>query len=188
MKKTKIKERFENAVEAFFDNDKLTENNSLSFTGERAIINEDFPESENEKRSKAFPNLLRQVFLFFPGVFVLFGLSMMLVYISIVQSYNTVRLDKPVQLFLALTISFFMTWLGLGNIRKPKEIAIPLSVIGIGAVIGALSGVVSIIDLKLIHKILSDSGYPLYFLPLGLIIPLATKMWLEKSETEKPGV
>lgn len=187
MKKTKIKERFENAVEAFFDNDKLPEETSMTSAQNSAIF-QDVSEESFSTKSKNLKNILKQIFIFFPGTFILFGLSMMLVYVSIIHPYNTVRLEKPIQLLFILTTTFFMTWLGLGNIRKLKEIAIPMSVVGIGALIGAISGIASIIDLSLIHKILSDSGYPLYFLPFGLIAPLITKMWIEKSYNEKKDI
>ena len=183
MKNAKIKERFENAVEAFFDNEKLQENCALDFFGE-ASLDSKHSEVCDEKKER-LKNVLKQVFLFFPGTLFLFSFSLITVYISIIQSYHTVILEKPFLLFLFLSVSFFMTWIGLGSVRKLKNMLIPLSVAGTGILIGAISGIISIIDLRLIHKILSDSGYPIYFLPLALTVPLLVKMWIEIPNEEK---
>lgn len=171
MKKTQIEEQVKNIFESFFGSENTAENVSLETRKRSEVLYFD-DDKISAGDYKTLTKILKQVFTFFPGAVVLFGLSMMLVYISIIQPYQTVWIDKPIELFLTFAVAFLMTWFGSGNIKKSKHMAIPLSVVGIGALIGAISGIVSIIDLGLLHKIFSDSGYPLYFLPLGLIAPL----------------
>ena len=73
MKKIKIKQRIENARNAFFD-DAYDTNDFPSFRNEAALLLNEKSENFTRKTS-ALETILKQVFLFFPGTLVLFSLS-----------------------------------------------------------------------------------------------------------------
>ena len=71
-----------------------------------------------------------------------------------------------------------MTWHGIGNLRKPKHFIIPVSIIITGFVLGAVSGLMSVLFHQLRSLIWNDA-YPLYFLALALIVPFLAKGWVD---------
>lgn len=181
MKKVKIKERFENAVEAFFNDENLGENNSLDFSSRMDFQHEESAASFKGKAG-SYLKILRQVFLFFPGAFILFYLSLGLTVLT-VNPPPGVTLEFPVRFLLFFSASFLMILLGLGDLRKPKHLAIPLSVILAGvscALISIISGLSGIL--------LRNDKYAIYLFPVALIVPFLAKGWVDKTSEEKPSV
>jgi hypothetical protein len=74
MRKVKLDAKSEKSADAFFDNENLGGNEALSFVGSAKIL-----ELEKEKgftdEHKSLINLLKQVFIFLPGTFLLFFMS-----------------------------------------------------------------------------------------------------------------
>lgn len=176
MKKVKIKERFENAVDAFFDDEKLTENTALSFGTETHFYQKDSSKNSSEK-FKGWVAFLKQAFLFLPGTFVLFFLSILFTGLLMVVPPGNTKLRLLVA-FGVWLVAGLMTVLGLGDWRKPKYFLIPASIISLAGTLAAVSilwngfrGLVSLLD-----------NYAIYFFPLALIVPFLVKGWLEKNE------
>lgn len=168
MKKTRIKERFENAVEAFFDNDKLPEDKTLSFAGERALFNDNSSPSES-KKCETYLSLFKQALLFFPGAFLLFNLSLRLTVFTL-NPTDGVKFFNP----LLLIICSLLIVAGIGSLKNIRHIAIPLAIISFSVVLGGLS------------ELIGDGlnfyyNYGVYFVPLALIIPVLAKDWIDSK-------
>jgi hypothetical protein len=177
--KIKIKQRIENA--AFFADENTGENNLESFRNETNIWEEkkssDFP-----RKSNNLETILKQVFLFFPGTFILYILSMgftvMFISTFVRPSGMTLRFGMVwiMLLFLAATL---MTWLGLGDVRKPKHLVIPASIISVGIVFGTLVSV--LITIPFYGRLFFRDAFPLYVFPLALIVPFLAKGWVDRK-------
>ncbi len=74
MRKVMLNTKSEKSADAFFEDKNPDENAALSFAGSAGIL-----ELEKEKgftgEHKSFTNLLKQVFIFLPGTFLLFFMS-----------------------------------------------------------------------------------------------------------------
>ena len=177
MKKTKIEQRIENAVNAFFDNESLNEN-KLSFVNNSALLKEKSSTSFTEK-ADAFVKILKQVFLFFPGTFVLFNLSLIFTIFTFNPSIGA--LFHPERLALALLVSAFMTMFGLGDIKKVKHLIIPVSIM----LFAFISGFFIAFSASA-FKVLDN--YAAYLFPLALIVPFLAKGWIDKTDKEKSDI
>jgi len=72
MKKTKLKHRIDNAVNAFFDNNReIYVENNLTFASDSALLKQETAARFNEK-ADVLVKILKRTFLFLPGAFYLF--------------------------------------------------------------------------------------------------------------------
>ncbi len=182
MKKIKIKQRIENARNAFFD-DAYDTSDFPGFRNEAALLRNE--KSENfTRKSSALETILKQVFLFFPGTVGLFFLSMGFTVLSISMFVNPLglipryRLVSLMAVFLAATL---MTWLGLGDVRKPKHFVIPASIITVGVIYGTVAGALMGISPQL-GRIIFYNFHPLNLLPLALVVPFLAKGWVDRND------
>ena len=173
-------QRIENARNAFFDEESFDTNNFLSFRMEDAHLqSEKFRDCT--PKNNTLETVLKQVFLFFPGTFILYILSMAFTAVFITTFTRQLRgnflyeLIFPASLFLAATL---MTWLGLGNVRKPKHFIIPASIIGVGVFFGAIAGILMVVSNNF-TRLIFENGLPFYIFPLALIVPFLAKGWVE---------
>lgn len=175
MKEVKLKERLENAYEAFFTNEKLNENDSLSLKNNESSSNEQTPFfSENTK--KVF-NIFRQIFLFLPANFMLFFMSVVLTGVFLLRPSNGGG-SRWFLILIVFLLTSLMTVLGLGSSRNPKHYLIPLSTILIGIFTGTIGSI-----------FLGDEGfgyfirnYLPYFIPLAYIAPVLVKSWVDRTD------
>ncbi len=194
MSKIKIKERLENAVEGFFDNEKLSENTGLEVVSNASMGRVDESVSLAEK-NRTLPSFLKQVFLFFPGTVFLFLLIFALTSVTVflflfssgltnVTGFNPIEAKFPngslPTILLLVVLSFAITWFGLGNLRKKEDICIPVSIVGTGMILGIISGLLSGVSYEMAELIFSES-YPLYFFPIALIVPILAKGLVDNS-------
>lgn len=156
MKKTKFDQRINNAFTAFFDDDQ--ENfgeNSLAFAPDSALLKPEPAAQFNEKGDRLV-KILKRVFLFFPGVLYLFFGTLQIL------SFDFFR--SPLTILVVFLIGSFLTIFGLGNLKNPKHLAIPLSIVAVGIItfwfFSTLGG------LKYVFE------YGIYFFPLALIAPV----------------
>lgn len=181
MKKTKIKQRVENAVNAFFAGEDSSANNLESFRNEANLWQEK-KFSDFSQKSGTMETILKQVFLFFPGTFVLYVLSMgftvMFISAFVRPTGMTPRFGMVwlMLLFLAATL---MTWLGLGDVRKPKHFVIPASIISVGVVCGAFVAV--LMTIPQYGRLFFRDEFPFYIFPLALIVPFLAKGWVDRK-------
>ena len=187
MRKAELNTKSEKPVDAFFDGEIPDEDDALSFVNSARM-----PEIGKEEgvtgEHKPFANILRRVFLFLPGTFILFFMSfgVGIIAMEIIvyrRALETLPDDFPFQftlMGLIILLGTFMTWFGLGDIKNRKHFAIPASLMVTGAVIGAVvkaaAGISDIAD-----KMLDDFSYLIYLLPLALIIPILAKSIVDRK-------
>jgi len=187
MRKVKFDTKSGKSADAFFDNENPDENEVLSFAGSSNISG-----LETEKGfiggHKSFINLLKQVFIFLPGTFLLFFMSFgsAIIFMEIIvyrRTLETLPDDFPFQfalIGLIILLGSLMTWFGLGDIKNRKHLAIPASLIVTGAITGAVvKAAANISDLA--DKMLDDFSYLIYLLPLALIVPILAKSIVDRK-------
>ena len=190
MRKVRLDTKPEKSAEAFFDDENPDKNEALSFANSSKIL-----ELEKEKsfrdEHKFFINLLKQIFIFLPGTFLLFFMSFgaAIIFMEIVvfrRALETLPDDFPLQFALIGLIVFLgtlMTWFGLGDIKNRKHFAIPASLMIMGAALGVIvKATASLSDLA--DKMLDDFTYLIYLLPLALIIPILAKSIVDRKTKE----
>lgn len=178
MKKTKIEQRIENACDAFFTDDFSSENSRLSSTGE-AHLRRGEKVSEISEKADVFLKILKQVFLFFPGTGILFIISFGLTIFAVFNPLNAkIPAGRAVYGVLWFLAAVLMTWYGIGDLRKRKHLVVPLSIIAVGILVGASSGLLASISVYF-QSIVWNNSYPLYWLPLALVVPFLAKGWVD---------
>lgn len=181
MKKIKIKQRVKNATNAFFTDEDSGEANLESFRNEANLWQEK-KSLDCSHQSDTLETILKQVFLFFPGTFVLYVLSMGFTVMFISAFVKPAGISPRfgmvwlMLLFLAATL---MTWLGLGDVRKPKHFVIPASIISVGVVFGAFVAV--LMTIPHYGRLFFRDAFPLYVFPLALIVPFLAKGWVNRK-------
>jgi hypothetical protein len=181
MRKVKLDTKSEKSADASFDRENPDENEALSFAGSVKMsgIKKDEGFADQEKSSVS---ILKQLFLFLPGTFLLFFISFgaAIIAMEIVvfrRPLETLPDDLPFQfalIGLTVTLGTLMTWFGLGDIKNRKHFAIPASLMVSGAIIGAIvKATASLSDLA--DRMLDNFSYLIYLLPLALIIPILAK-------------
>ena len=170
MKKTKLKHRIENAVNAFFENDR--ENyveNRLTFAGNSALLKQETAVRFNEK-GDVLVKILKRTFLFLPGAFYLFFGTLSVFAFDVIQI-------QPIAILPMFLIGGFMTIFGIGNIKNPKHLAIPLSICAVGTAAFAF--------FSMFDGIKSVFEYGIYFFPLSLIAAFLAKSLVDKTDKIK---
>lgn len=133
-------------------------------------------ETSAESNGDNWLKIIKGLFLFLPGAFLLFMSSTFLF-----EAFFSMNLDF-VQVLSAMPWMLlwgFMVLFGIGDVKNPKHLAIPFSIVAISLAV------------FLISYLLGDSSkswflsyYSIYLFPLVLIAPLLVKNMI--SETEKP--
>ena len=184
MKKVKT----ENQSDTFFDSEKTDENKSLRFVGNAEILKlEDNPADE----PKSFHNVLKQIFLFLPGAFLLFYTSFAAAMIAaeiVVFRRPAANLpdDYPLQFALigaVIILGTLMTWFGLGDLKNRKHFVIPASIFITGATLGAIIRTAAKIS-DFFDRMLDDFNFLIYLFPLALIVPVLAKSWVENKKKD----
>jgi hypothetical protein len=175
MKEVKLKERLENAFAAFFDDEKLDENDSLNLTNYETNSTIEKTPFFSETTTTIF-NIFKQVFLFLPANFILYFMSIAFTAFFLFRPFPGRR--GMFMAFIIFLIASFMTVLGLGNWREPKHYLIPLSTISIGIILGIVGSI-----------FFGNGGFGYfmrnfapYFIPLAFIAPVLVKGWVDRSD------
>ncbi len=166
MKKTKIEQRINNTVNAFFDDEPETfGENSLTFASDSALLKPETAAQFNEKGDRLI-KILKRAFLFLPGALYLFFGTLSILSFDFLWSSLTV--------LGVLLIGSFLTIFGLGNLKNPKHMAIPLSIVVVGITTFWLFSTLG--GLKYVFE------YGIYFFPLALIAPLLAKTLVDDKK------
>jgi hypothetical protein len=181
MRKVKLDVKSEKSSDAFFACENPDKNKALIFasSSEMSGINKDEGFADEHR---PFVSILKQLFLFLPGTFLLFFMSFgaAIIAMEIVvfrRPLETLPDDFPFQfalIGLIIVLGTLMTWFGLGDIKNRKHFAIPASLMITGALIGTIvKATASLSDLA--DRMLDNFSYLIYLLPLALIIPILAK-------------
>ncbi|NJM53385.1 MAG: hypothetical protein HC846_08315 [Blastocatellia bacterium] len=164
MKKTKLEERFEKAVNAFFENETLTEQNKLTVFENQQIAQISPAENMAQTADKLF-TFFKRIFAFLPGV----------LFLHIVMP-GIFTFGIGIWTLFFLVSGTFMVWAGLGDLKNKKHLWLPISSMLVGL----------IFSLPFYFLGLSGFSYYVYayigILPLLFIAPILTKSRLEKTE------
>lgn len=173
MERVELKERFAPKVDACFEDDQSDENAALtsSSVDNLSQIKEKTGFSRN---FEILLTILRQVFLFFPGAFALYFVTVSLTGFFYFKPYVIGGSQVPLSLIIGF-ISSILTCLGLGNIKNPKHLIIPLSIIAFSIIAGLL-GCYRYNSGTFVYFL--GRYVPLFF-PLALIIPFFAKFWID---------
>ena len=165
MKKTKIEQRINNAVNAFFENDQENfDVNSLSFAGDSALLKQDAAEHFNEK-GDILVKILKRAFVFFPGALYLFFGTFSILEFEFLQ--------HPLTILAVFLIGSFMTIFGIGDLKKPKHLAIPLSIVAVG--------VAAFLIFSVFGNAKDILEYGIYFFPVALIVSFLAMSLADKT-------
>ena len=170
MKKTKLKRRIENAVDAFFENERenFPENN-LTVAADSRFLKQETAARFSEK-GDVLVKILKRTFLFLPGAFYLF-FGMIAVF-----AFDVFQL-QPLAILPIFIIGGFMTIFGIGNIKTPKHLLIPVSISAVGIAAYAI--------FSMFGNIKSVFEYGIYFFPLALIAAVLAKSLADKTDEAK---
>jgi hypothetical protein len=175
MKKTKIKQRFSNAADAFFANEDLNDNNLIGFSNDSNILRNEHSADLPSKADVAF-KIFKQVFLFLPGTLLLFFLT--IVFTGFLVLRPPIFAESNVAYGLSvMLVSALMTFFGLGDWRKLEHFSIPLSIIILGTVLGFAGSLLFGLE----RFIFFVDRYVIYFFPLALIVPFLAKGWVHEK-------
>lgn len=172
MKKTKIEQRMENAVNAFFETENRAGETALVYGNQTAILQNEANEEFAEKSDKRF-DFFKKAVLFLPGTFVLFFATLASVFF-----YKDLGVNFWTLFWLAS--GGFMVWAGLGDLKNKKHLLLPLSVVSVA------------LTLAIGFGFLPESVQPqmffehsIYFFPIALIVPFLVKSRINGQEVEK---
>ncbi len=183
MKKTTFDQRFEKAVNAFFEDDKSFENSQLAVTENHSILTTEKDKLTTEKID-SFINILKQVFLFFPGTQILYFLGAFVAFTQIVDRLNFPSIFNLWILFWLLS-GTFMTWAGLGDLKNSKHWILPASTLATGTILGTFFGILAKAFPEIHKLIFGDLPIFLLLFPLAFIVPILVKGWLDKEEIDE---
>lgn len=178
-KKVSRRERFKNTSQAFFDDAGMYEKNSLEYVPPETI-NATEENSLSSENTRKVLNILRQVLLFFPAAFVLFFASIAFTARFIFPLPEGVSRISFLGLLMFLGLAL-TTILGLGDLRNPKHLSIPLSIISVGVTLGLIGTV--FFDWFGFGYFLRN--YVPYFFPLAFIAPVLAKNWVDRIGTDE---
>ena len=189
MRKVKLDDKSGKSADAFFDDENPVENEALSCAGGAKLSEIESEGSAGE--SKSFINVLKQIFLFLPGAFLLFFMSFAAAMIAveiIVFSRPIASLPDDYLLQFALigfviVLGTLMTWFGLGDIKNRKHFAIPASIIITGATTGAIVKAAAKIS-DFADRMLDNFDYLIFLFPLALIIPVLAKGIVDRKSED----
>lgn len=164
MKKTKLKHRIENAVNAFFDDRENYDENGLIFVADSRLQKRETTARAKEK-GDVLVKILKRAFIFLPGALYLF--------FGTLTIFSFDFLWNPALAVLVFLIGSFMTIFGIGNLKNLKYLAIPLSICAISlaayAIFSTFGGLKSVFE------------YGIYFFPLALISSFLVKSLIDKT-------
>ena len=166
MKKTKIKQRIENARNAFLDDEILTKNDSISFVRDYDVLRKEISGVAVEK-SDASCKILKQTLLFFPGTFLLWSSTLALSF-----NYFVWQPQNFLKIFFLIGGGLLMIG-GIGDLKNPKHLAIPFS----GIAICALPFIISLFTTGQSFLM----GEAVYFFPLVLVVPFLAKGLVDRN-------
>jgi uncharacterized membrane protein len=196
MKKQKIKDRFENAINAFFEND--AQLNEVQFENSQIVLNQNSsaildssPKPETNGNFEWMISSGKLFFLFLPGSFFLFKVSLIFAYITMITYPRTVSNpgkfeyyfveylidNSSVGIFFSL-IAVVMTFMGIGSLKETKNLMVPGLIVSFSMLLfGALSFLPEPMRANTIQY------YSIYLFPLMLVGVYFVKHRIEeKSE------
>jgi hypothetical protein len=166
MKKTKIKQRIENARNAFFETGDDKSENALAYANDTAFLRNEESTSKSEK-SDFWVNLARQLLWFLPGAFLLFFATLSSVFFFPYQGLT-------LQMLFWFFAGGFLCFAGMGSLKRVKNLLVPLAIVVFTAGVAAL--------FSLFPTALQQALYFNYSIYLFPVVPIGSsllKNWID---------
>jgi hypothetical protein len=155
MKKIILKEQIQSDLDSLWANEQETEENSLSRTTESRWLTSETGGTLGKKADLGV-NIL---YLFFAAMF---GFSYQFFW------------ENPLTILIVFAIGSFLTIFGIGDLKNPKHLVIPVSIVSIGLLAYSLFSMFGAL------KYLFDYG--IYFFPLALVVPFLARSFVERTD------
>lgn len=183
MNKIKTETKPEKSDNSFFESENSTENQVLD------LVNSSKLSKTEGVTNNLLLTLIKQVFLFLPGTFLLYLIGFIGAFI-LIDSFSVQEPAEifgmrsvPLQILVFGIIALFgtlMTWFGLGDIKNKKHSAIPLSILATGGILAAISKILT--DLFGFTGLFEAMNYYfIYLFPLVLVVPVLVKGWVDRK-------
>ncbi len=166
MSNIKLDDRIENAMNAFFETETDRGEFALAYGGnETAIAADDTAFSE---KADKWTGWLRGLFLFLPGAFVLFYMTLTIIFFYPGLSFQG--------LFMFFS-GIFLTYAGSGTLKNMKNLAVPGSIIAVAAAVAIVS---SLFPAKAQPDLYF--WYSIYLFPNALIAAKLIQAWVSDKK------
>lgn len=177
MKKTDLRRRIDNSIEAFFrDPEDASGAGGLSLVGETSLRRQE-AESDLNKRAGVLTKVLRRIFLFLPGAFFLYFASLFLLYACFVTGLDILGFGPG---FVGLVVSSFMTVVGIGSVKDSKHLTIPASIFACSLLVFMVSLLLPAGPTRATFLF----EYSAYLFPFVLLTAFGVRRWVEKLDGE----
>lgn len=188
MRKQKIKERFENVIDAFFENDVRFEDAQIALNNDSTLVLDDYAEKETTRKIDSTISYVKMIFLFLPGSFFLFKVSLIFAYITTFFSHTISNYGKFEYFFVEFLIknsylgiffslaACFMVFIGVGSIKETKNLIAPGLIISFSML---LFGVFTFLPEPFRGDVVQY--YSTYLFPLVLVGVGFVKSWIEEK-------
>lgn len=168
MKKVKIEERLESAVNAFFATGDDKNASALVFANDSAVLpgREDAAFTE---KAELWTNAARQMFLFLPGAFLLF-------FTTLTGLYFVPQIGFSSQMLFWLAAGGFLCLAGSGSLRNTRNPLVPFSIVLFAALFGILF---SLFPADMQTALYFDRS--IYLFPFVLVSSKLLQNWLDEK-------
>jgi hypothetical protein len=173
MKKIKLENRIENAVNAFFEDENLHENTQLSYFADTALLANEQPKSFTQKADSVITTL-KYIFFFLPGSFALYFFTLLVAYFPLGEASAGMLLAMA----LYLGAGSFMTLVGIGSVKEVKNLVVPFSIMFFATIFATI---VSLLPLPTEIKEHICFYYSALLFPVALIIANLAKNWVNEK-------
>ena len=165
MNKTKLDERIENALNAFFETPPDHGQFALRYTGQTALA---ATETSFSEKADKWSRIVREIFMFGPGTLCLFCGTLTSVFF-----YGAVGRSFGFEWIFTYLLFVFLTYAGSGSIKNYKNLAVP------GIVI-TMSLAIAIVPSFLLGKELADQYFwhSMYLFPFVLVCAKLVQSWV----------
>ncbi len=179
MKKKTIEQRINNSINVFFDESQNFGENKLSYVNNVALAKDESKTTFTEK-ADGFGKILKTVFIFLPGAFFLYFISIFFLYAFFIDKTNLLNFGFGLMFWV---VSALMTMFGIGDIKKLRSLWIPASVCAVSFAPFVIS---LFLPSSMQTKFLFE--YAAYFFPLVLIVSYLTKTLIDKADNKNSAI
>ncbi len=168
MSKIKLDDRIENALNAFVATEYRHGSMTMTYSVDNGMAIT--PAPAFSKKVDKWSCLLRELFLFGPGTFLLYFTTLLVVFFYPIGGVSFAG-------FFMVAATAFVTYAGVGNLRQIKNLAVPATVIAGAALVSVIRSFFPV------PEYLSPFfSWAIYSFPLVLIAAKLVQMWLAEKK------
>jgi hypothetical protein len=168
MNNTKLDDRLENALNAFFENEPEPNRFELAYSGQPTAIAS--PDATFSEKADKWLGIARQLLMFGPGTFALY-------YMTLATAFFFPTIGVSFQGLFMLLSAVFLTHAGSGSLKNIKNLFVPASVVVIA---------LAVVSFSLLFFGRQDAGvyfwYSIYLFPLVLTVAKVVQGWIAEKD------